>query len=257
MLTIEPIPAFTDNYIWMLSAHGRAVVVDPGDAQPVLKVLEQRGLQLDAILITHWHPDHSGGVPILCTQRNVPVYGPAAEAARFKGLTQPLQQGSSVRLDSLNLELQTLEIPGHTHGHIALHGAGLLFCGDTMFSAGCGRLFEGTATQMHASLSRLAALPDDTAVYCGHEYTLANLAFAAAVEPKNPCIADDIRRVHALRSLNKPSLPSRIGHEKRINPFLRCADAGVRAAAEHHTGTVLATEVEVFAALRKWKDNYK
>lgn len=256
-LNVEPISAFADNYIWMLGDGLRAVVVDPGDATPVLKILRERGLSLEAILITHWHPDHSGGIAALCAQRKVPVYGPAAEAGKIKGLSHPLREGSRVRLDGLNVALETLEIPGHTLGHIALHAAGLLFCGDTLFSAGCGRLFEGTAAQMHASLSRLAALPDSTAVYCGHEYTLANLAFAAAVEPDNAEIAVAIEQVKRLRADNQATLPSTIGHEKRINPFLRCAEASVRTAAERHTGTVLANDVEVFAALRRWKDGFK
>lgn len=258
MLHIEPIPAYTDNYIWMLSDGHRAAVVDPGDAKPVRTVLGERGLELGAILITHWHPDHTGGIAALCAQwPDVPVYGPAAEGHKFKGLTHPLKQGSRLRLDFLNLELEALEIPGHTLGHIALHGGGRLFCGDTLFSAGCGRLFEGSAAQMHSSLSRLAALGDDTRVYCGHEYTLSNLAFASAVEPQNRHVADAAAKVRGQRAENKPSLPSTVGEEKRINPFLRCAEAGVRAAAERHTGTVLAGEIEVFAALRRWKDGYK
>ncbi|MEK6805500.1 MAG: hydroxyacylglutathione hydrolase [Pseudomonadota bacterium] len=258
MIAVEPISAFTDNYIWMLTDGQRAAVVDPGDAKPVLKTLEQRGLELSAVLITHWHPDHTGGIAALCAKWNgIPVYGPAAESAKFPGLTHPLRQGMHFTLDFLSLELEVMEIPGHTLGHIALHGGGLLFCGDTMFSAGCGRLFEGTAQQMHDSLSRLAALPESTAVYCGHEYTLANLAFAAAVEPENLAIADAIHQVKALRADSHPSLPTTIARERRINPFLRSAAPAVRAAAERQSGSALNTQAEVFAALRRWKDGFK
>ena len=188
-MNIEGIPAFVDNYIWMLSDGKRVAVVDPGDAKPVLKMLEARGLEMAAILITHHHPDHTGGIKALRERWDVPVYGPAAEAAKFAGLTHPLNDGAHLRLDFLNLELQVMTIPGHTLGHIALYGSGILFCGDTLFSAGCGRLFEGTPAQMHHSLSRLAALPADTAMYCGPQYTQANLAFATVVEPDKSTIS--------------------------------------------------------------------
>lgn len=260
-LLITPLPAFTDNYFWLLERGGRAAVVDPGDAAPVERALAQRGLALAAILVTHHHADHVGGLGPLTSGRDVPVYGPAAEAAAIGGLTHPLREGDRVRLPALGVDFEVWEVPGHTLGHIAYvadrPGHGFVLCGDTLFSAGCGRLFEGTPEQMHRSLSRLAALPADTRVYCTHEYTLANLAFAAAVEPDRPALREEIARVRALRQAGAPSLPSSIGRERRINPFLRVAEPGVAAAARRHSGQALAAPLDVFAALRRWKDGFR
>jgi hydroxyacylglutathione hydrolase len=256
-LQISPIPAFTDNYFWLLERGGSAVVVDPGDAGPVLDALERRGLALAAILVTHHHADHIGGLAALEARHPVPVYGPAAEAGAIRELTHELREGNRVRLDALGVEFEVWEVPGHTLGHIAYVAEGFVLCGDTLFSAGCGRLFEGTPQQMHRSLSRLAALPEDTRVYCTHEYTLANLAFAAAVEPGSAVLRDEIARVRALRAAGAPSLPSTIGHERRINPFLRAADPAVAAAARGQSGQALATPPDVFAALRRWKDGFR
>lgn len=256
-LLISPIPAFLDNYLWLLERAGHAVIVDPGDAAAVQHVLDQRGLKLAAILVTHHHLDHIGGVEALKARHGVPVYGPAAEAARIAGLTHLLREGDRVRLDALGAQFKVWEVPGHTLGHIAYVGEGCVLCGDTLFSAGCGRLFEGTPQQMHRSLARLAALPAATRVYCTHEYTLSNLAFAAAVEPDSALIREETARVRALRDRQAPSLPSTIGHERRINPFLRAADRAVAVAARRHTGCDLQGEAEVFAALRGWKDGFK
>ena len=261
-LRITPIPAFTDNYLWLLERGGRAAIVDPGDAAPVERALAERGLTLAAILVTHHHADHIDGLPALTRAHpGVPVYGPAAE--NIRGVTQALREGD--RVTALDVAFTIWEVPGHTLGHIAYvadepppeHGPGFVLCGDTLFSAGCGRLFEGTAQQLHRSLQRLAALPPDTRVYCTHEYTLANLAFAAMVEPQRPELAAAIAEVRQRRRRHEPSLPSTIGRERLINPFLRAAEPAVAQAAQRQAGAPLAGELEVFAALRRWKDNFR
>lgn len=255
MWNLSAIPAFTDNYLWLLSRDGDAVIVDPGDAAPVQRALDERGLRLRAILVTHWHPDHIGGIPALRARHDVPVYGPRAEAAKIRTLTQPLDDGDRVALPGL--DLQVLAVPGHTLGHIAYYAPGLLLCGDTLFSAGCGRLFEGTPAQMHASLTRLAALPPETPAYCTHEYTEANLAFALAVEPDNLALRDHASAVRVLRARGEPSLPTTLALERAINPFLRCDIAAVRNAAAAQAGQSLHDEAAVFAALRRWKDGFR
>lgn len=253
MFDVIRIPAFKDNYIWLLRSGAAAVVVDPGDAQPVLDVLEHEGLSLSAILITHHHPDHQGGVDALLARHHAEVFGPAAES--ITGLTQPLQGGETIRIAAPALEFQVLAVPGHTLGHLAYYGAGCLFCGDTLFGAGCGRLFEGTPAQMAASLARLAALPDETAVYCAHEYTELNLRFALQVEPGNRCLRSRVDEVAVARAKGLPTIPSTIALEKASNPFLRCHEAEVVAAARARTpGAVSA--VEVFAALREWRNGF-
>ena len=254
-LEIVPLPAFADNYLWLLLRGDEAVVVDPGDAAPVERALAARKARLAAILVTHHHFDHVGGIAALTARHPVPVYGPAAEAGQIAGLTNLLREGD--RIEVLGTPLAVWEVPGHTLGHIAYVGPDFVLCGDTLFAAGCGRLFEGTAAQLHASLTRLAALPPDTRVYCTHEYTLANLAFAAAVEPEQPAIRDEIARVRALRAQGLPSLPSTIGHERRINPFLRADTPAVAAAARRQSGQPLSGDLEVFAALRRWKDAFR
>lgn len=257
-LCISALPAFSDNYIWLLRRGPSAVVVDPGDAAPVLEALERERLRLEAVLITHHHPDHVGGLADLVRAAGaVPVYGPRAEQARIAGLTHLLDEGDTLQV--LDVPLRVMAVPGHTLGHIAYHAPAqaLLFCGDTLFSAGCGRLFEGTPAQMQASLARFAALPDDTAVYCTHEYTLSNLLFAQAVEPANADVSERIAAVQALRRESRPSLPSRMELERRINPFLRAHLPAVRQAAERHAGAALGDVTAVFAALRRWKDHFR
>jgi hydroxyacylglutathione hydrolase len=249
--------AFEDNYIWLIRGKSadHAAIVDPGDAGPVFAALEKRHLQPVAILCTHHHGDHVGGVTDILGHYPVPVYGPARE--RIPAITHRLKEGDRVSLPELGLEFSVLDVPGHTAGHIAYYGAGMLFCGDTMFSAGCGRLFEGTAEQMHASLAKLAALPEATQMYCAHEYTEANLRFAAAVEPDNPDIRAQRERARALRAQNQPTLPSTIGLEKRINPFLRTGSPVARRAAETRRGQALESDTEIFATLRRWKDDFR
>jgi hydroxyacylglutathione hydrolase len=258
MTTVLHVPAFSDNYIWLISGTvpGHVAIVDPGDAAPVLTRIEHDRLMPVAILCTHHHGDHVGGVMDLLRHFRVPVYGPARE--HIEGVSHPLHGGEHVQLDAPGLDFDVLTVPGHTAGHIAYYGDGKLFCGDTLFSAGCGRLFEGTAEQMHESLSRLAALPDATEVYCAHEYTEANLRFALAVEPDNPDIRHYQQRARSLRAQNRPTLPSTIDLERRVNPFLRAAQPAVRRAAEAWCGSVIPrADVDVFTCLRRWKDGFK
>jgi len=249
MLEVDFIPAFKDNYIWLLRRGDRAAVVDPGDAGPVMARLQAEGLRLEAILVTHHHADHQGGVAALADCWPATVFGPADES--IIGCSRPLSGGE--RIEVLGQEFEILAIPGHTAGHIAYAMPGAVFCGDTLFGAGCGRLFEGTPAQMAASLARLAALPDDTLVYCAHEYTTANLAFAAAVEPDNLAIRQRVAAVAERRQSGLPSVPSTLGEEKATNPFLRCAEPAVVAAAQQRDPAA-QDAVGVFAAIRAWKD---
>jgi hydroxyacylglutathione hydrolase len=252
--TIVPIRAFRDNYIWCLRRGSSAVVVDPGDAGPVLQYLAKEGLRLDAILTTHHHADHVGGNAELLSKYNVPVFGPARE--KIPGITRTLREGDVIEVPGIGLHFRVLDVPGHTAGHIAYCGEGVLFCGDTLFSCGCGRLFEGTAAQMYASLAKFAALPGDTLVYCAHEYTLSNLRFARAADPGNAAVAEREASAKAAIAAGNPSVPSTIQSELSANPFLRSDNPAVAASASHHAGGALKTSLEVFAALRKWKDSF-
>ncbi len=256
MLEVTAVPAFRDNYIWLIHApvdRTRVLAVDPGDAGPVQKLLTARQWELAGILVTHHHADHTGGVPRLAGHYGCPVYGPENEVIPAR--TRAVGAGDTVAFPGLGLEFSVMEVPGHTAGHIAFFGHGALFCGDTLFSAGCGRLFEGTPAQMLASLDILAALPAETRVYCTHEYTESNLAFAAAVEPDNREIADYREECAQLRTEGRPTLPSTIEREKRINPFLRVDEESVRqAAAARGAGNGRS---DVFAAIREWKDDFQ
>jgi hydroxyacylglutathione hydrolase len=257
-LDVRPVRAFSDNYIWLIESPrlpGHVVAVDPGDAAPVIAELERRGASLAAILLTHHHADHIGGVPGLLQWAAVPVIGP--EDARIAPRTRTVRDAERCDLPDLGLAFDILAVPGHTVSHIAFWGHGALFCGDTLFSAGCGRMFEGTATQMNASLNRLRDLPPATQIFCGHEYTAANLRFALAVEPQNRAAQDYRDAVARLRATDAPSLPSPLSLELRVNPFLRCEQPGVRAAAERHAGMPLPEPAQVFGALRSWKDSFR
>ena len=253
MIEVTGVPAFSDNYIWLIHGRDRRVaVVDPGDADPVIARLEADGLEPAAILITHHHYDHVGGIGDLLRRWPVPVYGPAGE--RIAGLTHPVGEGDQVEPEGLGVALRTLDVPGHTRGHVAYYGDGALFCGDTLFTCGCGRLFEGTPEQMYDSLVKLAALPDDTQVYCAHEYTLDNLAFAQVVEPDSPALRERLADTRARRERDLPTVPATLALEKATNPFLRCRLPHVIAAAEHFAGARLDTPARVFATVRHWKD---
>ena len=257
MTTIIPIPAFRDNYIWAVRKGDTAAVVDPGDAAPVLAWLAREGVQLCAVIATHHHMDHVGGIDTLRKHADVPVYGPANESIPRR--THPLGEGDRIVVPGIDLALSVLDIPGHTAGHIAYYTTGatpLLFCGDTLFAAGCGRLFEGTPSQMWASLSKLAALAPDTRVYCGHEYTLANLRFAEAVEPDSADVRARMAREQAKRDRDQPTLPSTIGEELATNPFLRAALPSVAERAAAHAGHRMNGAVDTFAALREWKNGF-
>ena len=256
MLHIWPIKAFSDNYIWILEREGsnRVAVVDPGEAAPVLAALDERGLEIGAVLITHHHGDHVGGLPDLIGRFHPLVYGSTSE--KVPGVDHPVAGGDRVALPDLEIELEVVDLPGHTAGHIGFVGDGLVFVGDTLFAGGCGRVFEGTIEQMHDSLAKLAALPPATKAYCAHEYTLSNLRFAIAVEPGNTELADRIAATEVSRSEDQPTVPSSIGFELATNPFLRCSETPVVASAEAHAGRDLAPGAETFGIIRSWKDGW-
>ena len=251
---IVPLRAFADNYIWTIRDANCAAVVDPGDARPVIEYLDAQKLQLVAIINTHHHADHVGGNAGLLARWKAPVYGPHDE--RIREVTHRLKDGERFVLPHFGIEFEVLEIPGHTRSHIAFHCGGMLFCGDTLFAAGCGRLFEGTPRQMHDSLTRLMRLPDATRVYCGHEYTLANLRFAKAADPDNAALHELEERAKQQRGRGEPTLPSTIGQEKATNPFVRVREPAVIASANRHAGKALNDPVSVLAEIREWKNAF-
>ncbi len=261
MLTVHTITAFEDNYIWLIRHPDQphVVIVDPGDATPVIAAITAQSLKPVAILITHHHWDHVGGIEDLLARWPMPVYGPARET--IPHISQPLSENDHIHIEALAADFQVLHVPGHTAGHVAYyHPAsdvdkhGMIFVGDTLFAGGCGRLFEGTPAQMHDSLSQIAALPDDTRVYCAHEYTADNLTFARIAEPDNPALQARQQTVQQQREQGQATVPSLLGEEKATNPFLRCEQADIIRAAEGFSGRKLHTSAEVFAAVRHWKD---
>ena len=253
-LTVTAISAFADNYIWLISTGGEhCAVVDPGDAAPVEKVLRQNGLVLDTILLTHHHMDHIGGVAELVASTGARVFGPHDD--RIPGLDARFGEGDTVELPRLGLKFHVLEVPGHTSSHIAFHGHGCLFCGDTLFSVGCGRLFEGTPAQMQTSLDKIAALPPETRVFCAHEYTLSNCDFALTVEPDNKRLRRRASQAEAARAVGRITLPSELGEELEVNPFLRSRHPAVVAAAKTRKPDAKPGE-STLAVIRAWKDSF-
>ncbi|MFT3741830.1 MAG: hydroxyacylglutathione hydrolase [Gammaproteobacteria bacterium] len=255
MLKIIPLPALKDNYIWLIihtNSH-HCLIIDPGAAKPVLTALAHHALQPLGILLTHHHADHVQGVAEILEHFAMPVFGP--ERDNIPSVTHSLQDQTPLSFSEMSLSLQTLAIPGHTLGHMAYYGAGRLFSGDTLFTGGCGRVFEGTPTQMYHSLQKLAQLPSDTLVYCGHEYTLQNLQFAQRVEPHNSAITERVLSARAAQAQQIPTVPAPLSLELQTNPFLRCDQPTVREAAIQHAGKSLSTAEEVFATIRAWKNS--
>jgi hydroxyacylglutathione hydrolase len=253
-IEVTAVPAFSDNYIWLITTGGNScAVVDPGDAQPVLQALQEKGLHLDYILITHHHRDHIGGMKRLQKLTGAEVFGP--HDPRIAGQSRMVAEDETVCLPQLKLEFRVLEVPGHTSSHIAFFGHGCLFCGDTLFSVGCGRLFEGSPGEMQESMDKLAGLPEETQVYCAHEYTLSNCRFALAVEPENEQLIRRSREVEERRAASLSTVPSSLGEELMVNPFLRCRQASVVSAAQKRKPGVQAG-AGTLAVIRAWKDNF-
>lgn len=259
-LNICSIPAFQDNYIWLIHNSTSSIVIDPGDATRVLQILKTHNLTLSAILLTHHHADHTDGVPCLLNMVSVPVYGPSKEY--ISSVNQPVQEGDQIYISTLKLNLKIIEVPGHTYGHIAYFAQkeGWLFSGDTLFTGGCGKLFEGTPEQMANSLTKLAMLPDTTKIYCGHEYTLSNLYFARTIEPNNTALNARIAMDQKKLNCQLSAVPSTLELEKKTNPFLRYTQPVIIASLQK-TGylpqnfLVKKNPIIAFAALREWKNN--
>lgn len=255
MLRVEAIPVLEDNYVWAIIGNGRCAIVDPGVDEPILSWLRQNKLNLSAILVTHHHGDHIGGISGLLARYRVPVYGPAREA--INEVSHPLNDGDRLKLTDMQAEFSVISVPGHTSGHIAYFGHGMLFCGDTLFACGCGRIFEGTPEEMYESVQKLGNLPGDTLVYCAHEYTLGNIAFARTLEPDNAALTTRVEQERDKRAQGLPTLPSTLALEHATNPFLRCHEPAIREAAERHIRHSLSNPTEIFAVVRKMKNLYR
>ena len=256
MTSAFPLRAFKDNYIWIVHNQHFAIIIDPGDASPVITYLRQQKLQPVAVLCTHHHHDHTGGNALLVQKFNIPVYGPTRE--KIPRLIHPLEEGDTLHFRELSLDLSVLDVPGHTVGHIAYYDRNWnrLFCGDTLFACGCGRIFEGSVQQMYDSLKKLASLPDETLIYCAHEYTLSNIRFARVVDPDNLALIELEKNAENQRARDMPTLPSSLAVEKATNPFLRCDQPAVIQSASRYAKQQLDDPVNVFAAIRDWKNNF-
>ena len=260
MIAITSIPAFNDNYFWLIHDNNNAIVVDPGLAEPVLYTLDHLNLELTGILVTHHHADHCGGIAELKTKYQCPVWGSSKD--NIATIDRFCDDGDLIDIEELSIKIQVISVPGHTRNHLAYflpnsqQSNNVLFCGDTLFSAGCGRLFEGTAEQMWKSLQKLMDLPDDTHIYPAHEYTLSNLEFAAHIEPDNKMVSDYLQHVSLLRKIGIPSLPSNINLEKQINPFLRIKEPAIQKIAQSNGNATKMNDSQVFATIRELKDRY-
>jgi hydroxyacylglutathione hydrolase len=255
-IKIQALPAFADNYIWLLTntLTRSAICVDPGDAEVVLAALREQQLTLTAILVTHHHWDHTDGITALLKHYKADVY--CSRNSNMAACTYALVNHDTISLPTLGIQASIIETPGHTLDHICYYSEDMLFCGDTLFAAGCGKVFEGTAEQMYASLSALAKLPEETKIYCGHEYTLANLQFALHLEPNNLVIVNRLQETQLLRQQHQITLPSTLQIEKQTNPFLRCHLPSIKKAASEYCGQILTDPVETFSAIRAWKNSF-